>query len=184
MSFISHLRDLGACCAATDWVGDRAREQAWAECIRGDWTLWYLQRVGVDTRKAAFWCAERARQSALMALPPSPERDQLAAHPPIVDGKTARAAAAAAETAAWAAEASAAAETAAWAPARAAPARAAAAARAAWAAAEAAAEVARAARAAWAVEEAARAARAAWAAELSTIADYVRANYKLPEAQL
>lgn len=84
--------------------------------------LWYLRRVGVDTREAAFWCAERARQTALAVLPPSPERDQLAACAPIVDGKTAQEAAAAVEAAAG----------------------------------------------------------AAWAAELSTIADYVRANYKLP----
>jgi len=102
--------------------------------------LWYLQRAGVNTCEAVFWCAERARQSALTALLSFPECGQLAACAPIADIKTAQAAARAAAAAA---------------------------------AEKAAAEAAAAAGVAGAWEEAKE-------TELSSIADYVRANFKLP----
>lgn len=125
--------------------------------------LWYLQHIGIDTSTAAFWCAERARQFALAVLPSSSARDRLAACTPIIDAKTAEtvAEAAAAVRPSWAARS---ASEAAWA-----------ASVAMWAASVVWASEA----AAWAAATAEAAARAG-EAELSTIADYVRANYKLP----
>jgi len=100
MNLEQYLRSIGACVAATEWVGNRTPEQAWAECPRGDWMLWLLEKWGVDCSAVGFWCAERARQSALRVLPPSKGRDALAACAPIVDQDTARAADAAAAAAA------------------------------------------------------------------------------------
>lgn len=112
-----HLRALGACDPAVEWVAaqpDQRPEALWAACHDGSWMLWALERAGIDCSELGFVCAERARQSALRALPPSPERDALAACAPITDRATAAAAAAAA--ASWAASAAAeAARVASWA---------------------------------------------------------------------
>src|SRR3990172_1665376 len=54
------LRRLEACPEAVDWVGDRAPETAWQECLRGDWLLWYASQLAVDRRqlvRAACACA-------------------------------------------------------------------------------------------------------------------------------
>lgn len=91
-----HLRALGACDPAVEWVTaqpDQRSEALWAACHDGSWMLWALERAGIDCSELGFVCAERARQSALRALPPSPERDRLAACAPIVDRETAQAAA-------------------------------------------------------------------------------------------
>ena len=169
-----HLAELDACSEACRWAGDRTAAQAWTECERADWLLWWaaeternshqqivvataacartvLQYVATDDRRPllAIEAAER------WAEEPS-EWNRAAAE---AAARDARAAEAAAWAAAWAARA------AAWAAARAA----------ARAAAEAAARDARAARdaaeaAAWAAAWAARAAArdaaeaAAWAA--------------------
>jgi hypothetical protein len=41
----THLRLMGACREAVDWVGDRELPQAWAECERADWMLWLCGRM-------------------------------------------------------------------------------------------------------------------------------------------
>jgi len=47
-----------------DWVGDRTFEQAWKECNRGDWMLWYAAKANICDHKIvvglACDCAERA----------------------------------------------------------------------------------------------------------------------------
>lgn len=89
------LRALGACDPAVRWVAaqpDRRPGVLWPTCQDGSWSLWALERAGIDCSEMGFTCAERARQSALRALPPSPERDTLAACAPIVDRETASAA--------------------------------------------------------------------------------------------
>lgn len=90
------LRALGACAPAIEWVAaqpDQRPEALWPACRDGSWSLWALERAGIDCSELGFVCAERARQSALRALPPSPARDRLAACAPIVDRETAQAAA-------------------------------------------------------------------------------------------
>jgi hypothetical protein len=49
--FKDELKAIGACEKALEWVGDRSLEEAWAECDRGDWMLWYLSKTGYDKRK-------------------------------------------------------------------------------------------------------------------------------------
>ena len=99
MNALDKLREWDACREAIDWVAaqpDQSPAALWSTCPRGDWLLWVLEHSGVDCRDIDYACAERARQSALRALPPSAERDALAACLPIVDTATARAAASAA----------------------------------------------------------------------------------------
>ena len=63
-TFQEELRQLGACHEASEWVGERTREQAWADCERVDWLLWYAVRVGA-TRQQVVTCACRFARLAL-----------------------------------------------------------------------------------------------------------------------
>lgn len=45
MTFRVWLRTIRACPEARKWVGARSAAQAWAECSRGDWMLWLLERM-------------------------------------------------------------------------------------------------------------------------------------------
>lgn len=54
---------LAACDGALAWVGDRTREQAWTECVKGSWLAWYLEACGVDCTAAGAWALARARES-------------------------------------------------------------------------------------------------------------------------
>ena len=43
----NRLEKLNACPEAINWVGDKDLKQAWQECKRGDWMLWYyFKEVG------------------------------------------------------------------------------------------------------------------------------------------
>lgn len=170
------LHALGACDPAVKWVAaqsDQRSEALWGACRDGSWLLWLPERAGADCSEMGFVCAERARQSALRALPPSPARDALAACAPVVDRETATAAM---EAAGWAETEEAARE---------APKEAWAAQAARWAAKEA--RAARAARSAqWGAEARAAAAgrEAARAAELAVIADLVREQWPVPPREV
>ena len=48
MTFKKQLQKMEACQEAIEWVGDRTPEQAWEECERGDWMLWFAQKMGVE----------------------------------------------------------------------------------------------------------------------------------------
>ena len=40
------LESLGACHEALDWADQfKSAQQAWTECKRGDWMIWYLQEM-------------------------------------------------------------------------------------------------------------------------------------------
>lgn len=180
--FIARLRELGACDEAVLWAEslgpDAPLKHAWSICERGDWLLWWAEKNDVDCSELGYWCAERARQSAIRAL--GDLGAGLIACEPISDRRTAMAAWAAAD-AAWAA---------AWWAARAAADAAAEAAGAAeegattWAAAWAAADAAEAAEAAAAAEAGAARWAAARVEELRAIADEVRRRIVLPMGAL
>ncbi len=38
------LKKLNSCNEAIEWVGDRTIEQAWEDCERGDWMLWFYAK--------------------------------------------------------------------------------------------------------------------------------------------
>ena len=98
----------GACREARDWIDSRTAEQIVAECPRGDWLIWALQRSGASLttwRRVAL-----AEADAVAYLDPTPEgarareaaRAVLASDTPETRAAAARAARAAAWTAAWA----------------------------------------------------------------------------------
>jgi hypothetical protein len=63
MRFQDSLKALEVCPKAVDWVGDRTARQAWDECERADWMLWYAAELGSDRRlivRANCACARRA----------------------------------------------------------------------------------------------------------------------------
>jgi hypothetical protein len=195
---ISDLSRWSPCAPAREWARaqpDQSLAALWRTCPDGTWSLWLCARAGVDTRAIGYWCAERARQTAIRALTAAGvDCARLRGCAPIVDRETASAASSAASEASWAA--SEASWAASWAAAAAAEAEARAAARASaaasWAAAEAAAAEAAAAEAAAEAEaaaaEAAEAAEAAAraaarAAEIQTIADHVRETVPWAEVE-
>ena len=58
------LEKIHACNEAIEWVGDRNLEQAFAECTRADWLIWYAKRMNVSTQKlilASALCAATVR---------------------------------------------------------------------------------------------------------------------------
>jgi hypothetical protein len=58
------LKELNTCNEAMEWVGDRTIEQAVTDCHRGDWLLWFGQKIGIDHRKltlAKGHCANTVR---------------------------------------------------------------------------------------------------------------------------
>ena len=60
MTFKDQLVTLRACPDAVQWVGKRTAKQAWAECERANWLIWWLGKIGLpQTRlvKLACLCA-------------------------------------------------------------------------------------------------------------------------------
>ena len=58
------LISMNACYEATEWIGDRNLEQAYAECTRADWLIWYAKQMNVSTQKlilASALCADTVR---------------------------------------------------------------------------------------------------------------------------
>lgn len=171
--FVARLHERAACSEAITWAESLgpgvSLEHAWAICERGDWLLWWAGKNGGDCSELGYWCAERARQSAIRAL--GDLGAGLIACGTISDRRTARAAASEAAAAGVAAAAAAAAAAEAGV-------------AAAWAAAAWVAAAAAAAAAAWAAAAASEAAEAAWvaaaAAEMKVIADEVRRRINLP----
>jgi hypothetical protein len=46
-AFQAYLKRLGACIEARMWAADRTAQQAWDECERADWLLWWLAKSGL-----------------------------------------------------------------------------------------------------------------------------------------
>jgi hypothetical protein len=183
--FAQHLEDIGACADARIWAKGKTAQEAWDQCERADWLLWWVAQEKPDSKQDLVRAACRIARLVLHLVPQSEDRPRLAieaaekwADEPTPENlervEAARAAAEAAEAAAaWEAEAAAAARAAEARAAEAAraaawEAAAAAAARAAAAAAAAAAEAAEAAEAAAARAAEARAAEAARAADINS----------------
>jgi hypothetical protein len=48
--FQAYLKSVHACPEAREWAGDRTAKQAWEECKRGDWLLWWAAKAGTDRK--------------------------------------------------------------------------------------------------------------------------------------
>ena len=158
-----HLAEIHACQEARGWAAERTAQQAWDECGRADWLLWWAAKTTVNTHQDIVRVACACAWRALRFVPEGEQRPRLAieaAERWTSDPTPGNRRAAAAE-AAWEVAASVAVAAAAWEAAseasEAASGASEAAAEAAWEAAEAASEAAEAAWAAWAAAEAAAA---------------------------
>lgn len=79
MTFRDQLIAMGACESAPEWVGARTLNEAWTECLRGDWLLWYAgrARARVDRRLLVLAACACAR-TALQCVPAGEDRPRLA----------------------------------------------------------------------------------------------------------
>ena len=180
---VKRLGDLDACHKAVAFVAEQPTPQeAWDNCERGDWMLWYIGKLAgspsTESRKKLVLCACECARLALKHVPVGEEHPRIALETAEAwaRGNASLKEVQAAAKAAWAAAGAA---GAAWAAAEAA---ALAAAKAAWAAETAAETVSFVAEtAAWAAAKAAKAAEtSAWVARFTTLnacADIVRKHY-------
>jgi hypothetical protein len=49
--FKRRLIELGACDDALNWADGRTAAEAWEQCERGDWLLWWSQKEAADARE-------------------------------------------------------------------------------------------------------------------------------------
>ena len=49
--FRRRLIELGACDDALSWAAGKTAAEAWEQCERGDWLLWWGQKEGTDLRQ-------------------------------------------------------------------------------------------------------------------------------------
>ncbi len=65
MTFKEKLIKIYACEEARNWVGDKTQSEAWEQCERGDWLLWWFRRAdNFDKRKSTLTkghCANTVR---------------------------------------------------------------------------------------------------------------------------
>jgi len=71
------LSKLHACCDAQNWCDGKTLEEAYAQCERGDWMLWFAARVGVD-RKLVVLAACDCAETALKYVPEGEDRPRAA----------------------------------------------------------------------------------------------------------
>ena len=71
--FQEYLVRIGACREARIWAGERTAQQAWDECDRADWLLWWAATEGVD-RKVIVRTACACARLALRFVPTTEKR--------------------------------------------------------------------------------------------------------------
>ena len=68
--FKDKLLELKACSEPVEWVGERTLPEAWRDCERADWMLWYLWKINYD-RKQIVLAACACARTVLKYVPPS-----------------------------------------------------------------------------------------------------------------
>ena len=63
--FQSYLSDLGASSEAMNWAGDRTAQQAWDDCERADWLMWWLAKAAGTEHKQLVRIACACARTAL-----------------------------------------------------------------------------------------------------------------------
>lgn len=130
MTLQDHLKNIGACEEARQWAGTRSALEAWEQCERADWLLWWAAKTPANDHQGIVRAACACARRALVYTPSGEERPRLAIEAAEAwtenpnDATAADAARAAADVAAadvawadaaWAADAAAAAGAAVWA---------------------------------------------------------------------
>ncbi len=73
-----HLRSLGACASGIDWIGERTPAQAWEECERVDWLLWWAAKANPDSGPRIILAMCACVRMALVHVPSGEDRPRLA----------------------------------------------------------------------------------------------------------
>ena len=73
----NELRRFKACKDALDWICHRTPQEAWEQCGRGDWLLWWAAKIGVDQRLIV-WAACDCAESVLHYVPSGEHRPRIA----------------------------------------------------------------------------------------------------------
>jgi len=75
--FMDLLRGLGACWEAKEWADGKTLRESWNTCERGDWMLWLAARVGADRKRLVLAACACARLS-LKYVSPGEDRPRVA----------------------------------------------------------------------------------------------------------
>ena len=67
MELQQHLEKLRACQEAREWAGERTPQQAWDECERADWLLWWSAATGADRKEVVLAACACAMQRGVRA---------------------------------------------------------------------------------------------------------------------
>jgi hypothetical protein len=73
-----HLDSLSACAEARQWAGSRTAREAWDQCERADWLLWWAARTPANNQQAIVRAACACARTALQYVPASEDRPRLA----------------------------------------------------------------------------------------------------------
>src|ERR1700732_4492904 len=78
MTLSQHLRSVSACSNARSWAKGKVAQEAWEQCDRGDWLLWWAARTPENTKQEIVLVACACARLALKHVPPGEERPRLA----------------------------------------------------------------------------------------------------------
>ena len=72
--FTKWLESNNACSDAVIWIGKRSLKQAWDECERADWMLWYMCRAELATKRERIHIVCDCAATALKYVPKGEDR--------------------------------------------------------------------------------------------------------------
>jgi hypothetical protein len=77
--FAAHLRRIGACVEAREWAKGKTAREAWEQCDRADWLLWWVAAEnGEAARPKLVRCACQCARLVLHLVPSGEQRPLLA----------------------------------------------------------------------------------------------------------
>jgi hypothetical protein len=78
MTVRQHLEELGACSEALTWLGERTAKQAWEECPKANWLMWWAARTPANSHTQIVLATCQCARRALRFVPAHEHRPQLA----------------------------------------------------------------------------------------------------------
>ena len=73
MTFQEYLQSIRACEETRTWAAERTAQQAWDECERADWLMWWLAKSGMELKQLVL-IACRCARTALQYVPAGEHR--------------------------------------------------------------------------------------------------------------
>ena len=78
MTFKQHLVEIDACRESIKWLGKRTAQQAWDECERPDWLLWWIAKDKPDCKCDIVRLTCKIARTVLRYVPAGEESPRLA----------------------------------------------------------------------------------------------------------